>query len=152
MKSRNSAKLNKLDHLTIESLIRDGDSLDRHGARKGKPGLTSDGGGLYLKTTRGAVTDSQGKVITPGAASWVFRYEKNGEPHYPGLGVCSLATLKEARAKAHEMRKLLDSGVDPLEHREAVKRKAKLDKAKAVTFGYCVELWLKKKQKKSHSR
>jgi integrase len=146
MKSRNSAKLNRLDHFTVESLIRDGDSLDRHGARRGKPGFTLDGGGLYLKTTRGAVTDNQGKVIAPGTGSWAFRYEKDGTPRYPGLGVCSSVTLKEARDRAHEMRKLLDSGIDPLDHREAVKQKAEIDKAKAVTFGFCAELWLQRKR------
>jgi hypothetical protein len=123
MKSRNSAKLNRLDDMTVRSLV-----------KAGKPGLrraTNDGGGLNLK-----ITGVQ-------RASWVFRYKSR----CMGLGSYPLVTLAEARDKAHELRKLLDSGIDPLEHRDATRRKVELDKAKEVTFGYCAKIWFDGKRK-----
>jgi len=57
MKSRKSAKLNRLDDMTIRRLV-----------KAAKPGSHNDGGGLYVKVT-GAAT-----------ASWVFRYAIASRP------------------------------------------------------------------------
>jgi len=64
-----------------------------------------------------------------------------------GLGAYPLVTLAEAREEAYKARKQLDNGIDPLEHREEIKRQTELAKAKAVTFDYCANLWLEKKRK-----
>jgi integrase len=130
MKSRNSAKLNRLDDMTIRRLVRAGPVK-----KAGRPDWRHDGGGLYLKITG------------PGTASWVFRYEINGRPRYAGLGSYPLVSLAQARDKAHRMRKQLENGIDPLDHREEAKRQAELDKARTVTFNYCADLWYENKRK-----
>jgi integrase len=126
MKSRSkySARLNRLGDMTIRNLVKAGP------VKPGTDDWHADGGNLYLKTT-GA-----------GTASWVFRYSR-----YMGLGTYPTVSLAKAREKARECRKLLADGIDPLEHREATRQQAELDKAKAVTFGYCAELWLQGKSK-----
>ena len=53
--------------------------------------MSADGGGLYLQ-------------VTPGGASWVWRYMLKGSAREMGLGPLALYGLKEARAKAHEAR------------------------------------------------
>jgi integrase len=119
MTSRNSAKLHRLDDMTIRRLVKAGEN-----------GWYNDGGNLYLKITG------------PGTASWVFRYKR-----YMGIGAYPLVTLAEAREEAHKLRKQLENGIDPLDHRDAARRQAELDKARAVTFDYCAKLWLDGKRK-----
>ncbi len=50
-----------------------------------EPGMYADGGGLYLQ-------------VTPGGASWVWRYMIKGRAREMGLGPLGLHGLKEARA------------------------------------------------------
>jgi integrase len=140
MKSRNSAKLNRLTDTEVRNFVKAGP------AKGEKAHWHNDGGGLYLKVTGGERFLENGKK-EPGTASWVFRYTKDGKPHYPGLGAQASVSLKEARDKAHELRKQLNSGIDPLEHRESTRRKVEFDKAKEVTFGYCAKIWLDGKRK-----
>lgn len=71
-----------------------------------KPGRLSDGGNLYLAVSRS------------GAKSWTFFYEKGGRQREAGLGSAAAVTLAEARAKASELRKMLASGVDPLDAKQ----------------------------------
>ena len=83
-----------------------------------EPGRYSDGGNLYLS-------------ITPnGGKRWVFAYRGAPKPgsknnrYEMGLGSAGRngVSLKEARAKAVEARRLLSSGVDPLaEKRDTAK-------------------------------
>ena len=60
--------------------------------------------------------------------SWAFIYKQRGpvngkyrRKRYMGLGSLTDVSLEEARGKAHEFRKLLLSGVDPIEHRRTTK-------------------------------
>jgi integrase len=73
-----------------------------------KPGLHSDGDGLYLQ-------------ITPnGARSWVFRYSLAGRIKTLGLGPFPTVSVQDARAKARKARESRLEGKDPLaEKREA---------------------------------
>lgn len=81
-----------------------------------KPGIHSDGDGLFLKVSRS------------GGASWLLRVQHEGKRRDIGLGSAKLVTLKEARAKAAETRKATrEDGRDIV----AEKRKAKADN---VTF------------------
>lgn len=85
-----------------------------------KKGYHADGGGLYL-----LVSDT-------GARSWVFRYERAKVRREMGLGPAGVVTLQEARAKAHEHRRLLAAGKDPLDER---RHRA----GAAATFGACAD-------------
>lgn len=62
------------------------------------PGLYPDGGGLYLQ-------------ITPGGASWIYRYMLNGRAREMGLGPLRLYSLQEARAKALDAARLRHEGI-----------------------------------------
>jgi integrase len=70
------------------------------------PGRHADGGGLYLSIGK----DGRRR-------SWVFMFTLAGRQREAGLGPAGPVTLKAARAKAAEMRKLLDAGLDPLVER-----------------------------------
>jgi len=89
-----------------------------------------DGGGLYLQ-------------ITEGGASWVYRYMLNKRAREMGLGPLALFGLSEARAKALDARRLRHEGIDPIEARRAMRAKAQLDAAKAVTFMECADSYIK---------
>jgi integrase len=86
------------------------------------PGMYADGDGLYLRVTG------------DGTKNWVLRYMLAGRPRWMGLGPIKLFGLKDARAKALDARRLRHEGVDPIEARRTVRRQARLDAAKAITF------------------
>ena len=78
----------------------------------GKPGMYADGGGLYLQ-------------VTPGGASWIYRYMLSGRAREMGLGPLALYGLQDARAKALDARRLRHEGVDPIEAKRAARARAK---------------------------
>jgi integrase len=80
--------------------------------------------GLYLQISK------------TGARSFVMRYSLNKQPERMlGIGPASTLSLKEARDKARDARKLLLDGIDPIDHKRA-ERAAKVAAAvKAMTFG-----------------
>jgi len=88
-----------------------------------------DGGGLYLQ-------------VTPGGASWVFRYRVDGRLREMGLGPLHTISLADARQKALECRKLRLDGDDPIEARRAKRLATKLDAAKVMTFKACAEAYV----------
>jgi len=94
------------------------------------PGMYADGGGLYLQ-------------VTPGGASWIWRYMLKGRAREMGLGPLALYGLKEAREKALEVRRLRHEGIDPIEARRATRTKAQVDAAKAITSKQCAEAFIK---------
>jgi integrase len=98
--------------------------------RATKPGMYSDGGGLYLR------------VGPTGAKSWVFRFRVGGKLRDMGLGPLHTFSLAEARAKALECRKLRYDGADPLHARQAARQVAKLEAAKAMTFQQCADAYI----------
>ena len=91
-------------------------------AQAKRRGYFGDGGGLFLQ------------VSTSGAKSWVFRFKEAGRLREMGLGPTHTISLAEARQKALECRKLRLDGLDPIERRRAIRRQAKLDAAKAISF------------------
>jgi integrase len=95
-------------------------------ARK-RIGRYADGAGLYLQ------------VASPGAASWILRYERDGHERWFGLGPLHTVGLAEARERAKAARLQLLDGVDPVEARKAAKAAKALEAAKAVTFQECAE-------------
>ncbi|HMF05418.1 MAG TPA: integrase arm-type DNA-binding domain-containing protein [Methylocella sp.] len=98
-------------------------------------GWHCDGRGLYLQ----CVASTDGSTI---CRSWVYRYVINGRQRYMGLGPAADVSLAEAREKASRARKLRLEGIDPLEARKLRQTAARLDVAKAMTFGQCVEAYL----------
>ncbi len=75
--------------------------------KNAKPGMLSDGQGLYLY------------VKESGAKSWIFRYELNKRRREMGLGpLASLAPIP-ARAEAARLKALTARGIDPLVEKEA---------------------------------
>jgi len=92
------------------------------------PGLYADGGNLYLQVT------VNGKNVN---RSWVFRFAINGKRREMGLGAVHTISLKDARAKAAELRKLVYEGRDPIAERDAQKAALAAATAKRVTFDEC---------------
>lgn len=90
-----------------------------------KPGLYSDGGGLYLQVTRA------------GVKSWLFRYMRKGKARAMGLGPIHTVTLSKARTKAHDCREQLLAEIDPLDAKTATREAHKLDAKQAITFRSC---------------
>ena len=109
--------------------------------RETRPGLYSDGGGLYLQVTKS------------GSKSWIFRYwiaerdaatgrlmrdpktkKSKGRARDMGLGSCITVSLAEARERALECRKLREKDIDPIEAREVARQQAALEQAKALKF------------------
>ncbi len=70
-----------------------------------KAGRHGDGQGLYL-----VVAQSDGR-------KWVFRFTFAGKVTEMGLGSAEVVSLSEARDKAHEARRLLSAGQNPIEAR-----------------------------------
>ena len=71
-----------------------------------KPGRHGDGGGLYLS------------ISTEGRRRWIFLFTWNGKLREGGLGSANKGgvSLKDAREKAAEGRKLVKDGIDPIAH------------------------------------
>ncbi len=74
-----------------------------------EPGRYTDGDGLMLNIAAG------------GAKSWMLRARVDGKRRDIGLGSLKVVTLAEAREKAHDFRRQIAQGIDPV----AEKRKAK---------------------------
>ncbi|GGH24515.1 integrase [Alsobacter metallidurans] len=84
-----------------------------------KPGRHSDGGGLYL-------------VVDPsGAKRWAFLFRWEGKLKELGLGGIVTVSLAEAREKASDARRLVASGINPIEAKRTSSAAAK----HPTTFG-----------------
>jgi integrase len=96
--------------------------------------LLADGGNLYLQCTLG--TDGHVR------RSWVFRYERDGHRREMGLGPLHTIGLSDARNKARSLRQQLLDDVDPLDARRQRRAGVRLEAAKQMSFGDCVEAYL----------
>jgi hypothetical protein len=67
-----------------------------------KPGLYSDGGGLYLR------------ISATGGKSWVFRFMLSRKAREMGLGSFNAVSLSDARQSALDARKSIAKGHDPI--------------------------------------
>lgn len=95
-----------------------------------------DGDGMFL-------------LIHPnGSKYWRFRFRFGGKQHLMAFGVYPETSLADARQKREEARKLVAAGVDPREHKRAVKE----EQAKEViTFELVARDWHASNQKWSES-
>jgi integrase len=118
-------------HLLRNSMPRKANGLTaRHVQTIKTPGYFADGNGLYLQVTE------------TGAKSWIFRYAIRGRRRDMGLGSASLFTLAEAREKALEAKRLLASGIDPIEAKRARAAASAVETARLVTFRECAESYV----------
>jgi hypothetical protein len=93
-------------------------------------GHYSDGGGLYLQ------------VSASGTRAWLFRFERDGKERQMGLGSARDVSLAEAREKASGCRKLLLTGLDPIESRRSKRTQARIQAARESTFEECAEQYI----------
>lgn len=84
----------------------------RQVANISKPGLHSDGAGLYLRVDPG------------GAKRWTFIFSWDSRRREMSLGPLWFLTLEEARLAAHEARRQVRLGIDPIQQRRAQKPSA----------------------------
>lgn len=98
-----------------------------------------DGDGMFL-------------LIHPnGSKYWRFRFRFGGKQHLMAFGVYPEISLAHARQKREEARRLVAAGIDPREHKRAVKEElAKED----ITFESVAREWhaANKKWSEEHSR
>lgn len=102
--------------------------------RNAKPGSKPirlfDGGGLYVE------------ISPAGGKLWRLKYRVEGKEKRLALGIYPDVSLKDARDRRDEARKLLAQGVDPGENKKAVKA-AKVERA-ANSFEVVAREWFAK--------
>ena len=86
---------------------------------KDKAYKLSDGHGLYLH------------IAPTGSKLWRWQYRFNGAPKLMSFGAYPEITLKEVRNKHAEARKILISGIDPMEQKREEKLRANADREAA---------------------
>ena len=87
----------------------------------------ADGGGLYLYVAR------------TGSKLWRMAYRFNDKEKLLSFGEYPIVSLKDARTKRNEAKKLLADGIDPSRHKKEMKNAALL--AEANTFEHVVREW-----------
>lgn len=95
-----------------------------------KPGLYSDGLGLYLQVRAG------------GAKSWIFRYRTNGKLRDMGLGSVNAVSLAQTREKAAACRSMRANGIDPIDAKRAERAKSRAEATRAMTFEQCAAAYI----------
>ncbi|MFK7913875.1 MAG: tyrosine-type recombinase/integrase, partial [Pseudomonadales bacterium] len=95
-----------------------------------KPYKLSDGAGMYLE------------VLPSGGRSWRLKYRIHGVEKRISFGTFPAVSLKDARTRALDAKKLLSEGVDPSAARQEEKQKAAVDGGN--TFGKLAEEWFRK--------
>ena len=89
-----------------------------------------DGGGMYLE-------------VTPkGGKYWRYKYRYSGKEKRLALGVYPDVSLKSAREKLFEARKLLDQDIDPSQHKQD--KKLLRTEAAQNSFRAIAEEWIRK--------
>ena len=98
-------------------------------------GFHPDGGGLYLRVKQ----NKRGER----SASWIYRYKRCDL----GLGPLDSVSLAQARQKAADGRKQRLENIDPIAAKRAAQAAETLEKARAISFDECVELFLAPREK-----
>jgi integrase len=105
-----------------------------------RPGRYPDGDNLYLR------------VSSPGNASWLLRYERDGRERMCGLGPLHTVNLAEARIRAKAARQLLLDGIDPIDRKRQEKQQRALAAAKAMTFAQAAQSYFDQHEGKWRNR
>ena len=94
---------------------------------KEKPYKLTDEKGLYI-------------IVSPsGGRWWRLKYRFGGKEKLLALGTYPEVSLKEARNRRDETRKMLANGVDP----SAVRKAEKVKEAGTDNFGVIADVWVK---------
>jgi len=93
----------------------------------------SDGSGLYLQITK------TGKY-------WRLNYRFANKQKTLALGVYPSVSLKDARIKTHQAKKLLEQNIDPIQNKKDEKRQLLIE-SESSTFKSVSSEWLKKKSR-----
>ena len=96
-----------------------------------KPGVHCDGDCLYLQ------------VVNPTSKAWLFKFQWGGKTQSMGIGSLRHVSLAEARDKAHELRRLVRDGINPLAQRRE-QRAAQVAKIVSPTFEACAKQYAAK--------
>lgn len=99
--------------------------------KKTTPGRYADGAGLYL-------------LVKGSGKSWVFRWRDRitGKLRDKGLGPAWDVSLEEARERAARCRQQLRDEIDPIASVHDARIAARAERAKAVSFRFCVDAYL----------
>lgn len=97
-------------------------------------GYFADGGGLYFR-----VSEFDTRL-------WAFRYTRAGKAREMGLGPYPDVTLKEARERAAEARKLLRDDIDPIDRRQVTRSSMIAAREAAQTFEQCAAAYIAVKE------
>ncbi len=92
-----------------------------------------------------SITDARGlslEIAPSGGKWWRFKYRFDGKQKRMSLGVYPDISLKDARDRRDEVRKLVANGVDPLAHRKEKKV------ARQFTFEIVTREWFEKNRQK----
>lgn len=93
-----------------------------------KDGLTRVAPNLYIQ------------VREQGTRSWMFRYSKNGENKWMGLGAVADKPFTEARDEAAELKARVRRGGDPLAEKRQTQIQNRLSqRPNAPTFDQCAK-------------
>jgi integrase len=97
-----------------------------------QPGYYADGGNLYFRITRS------------GGRGWIFRFSSptRGRTRDMGQGSYPDLSLAEARELATECRRMVKSGVDPIEARNNRRALSRVAEAKSITFDQCAAAYI----------
>jgi integrase len=95
-----------------------------------KIGYHADGDNLYLQ------------VSSSNAKSWIFRFSFDGKRREMGIGSYPEITLEKARESAIELRRLVKSGVDPIEQRKADQAAKRAERSNTVSFEFCASNYI----------
>ena len=85
-----------------------------------------DGGGLYLLVTKG------------GGKLWYLKYRINGKEKKMALGAYPAISIRDARSKREELKKMIAHGVDPSEAKKAQKEQRKKEEVKKENTFYTI--------------
>jgi integrase len=88
------------------------------------------------------------QVTDTGARSWVLRYELRGREHWMGLGSASEFSLKQARERALEARRLLADRIDPLAGKKAAEEAQRLQEARRISFAEAAQQYFDQHEKR----
>jgi integrase len=97
---------------------------------KKRRGYSADGGNLYLRVAPG------------GSKGWIFRFSMAGRTRDVGLGPYPTVSLVGAREEAERCRRLVASGIDPIQARKEQRETARIKAAKATTFEQCARSFI----------
>ncbi|MCL2626170.1 MAG: integrase arm-type DNA-binding domain-containing protein [Cystobacterineae bacterium] len=108
------------------------DTAIRNAKPKSKPYKLYDSGGLFV-------------IVTPvGGKWWRLKYRIEGKEKLLSLGTYPETSLKEAREKRDEARKLIAQGIDPSVQRQAKKAAAQAEEKN--TFEIVAREWVAKRR------